>query len=371
MKIRKLIGGIHLWLSMIAGVFIVLLGLTGSLLVFKPELNRLFHPSLYKVTDQPQVSYEQALQNVATAHPKGSVQRVYTPSEPNAKGIYLFQVKEGKTQTQIYVDPGTGKINGELGDKTLLNQITAFHHNLLLKDWNGDQIVGIIGFIFAFITLSGIYLWWPGIKKWKRGFTMRRSTNTYVKQYDLHKIIGGVSIPFLLLVSITGALFIYDEKLFGLFGAKAKVSPPKQVLVSNPLPEGKLPVDRLLHIAEESGSNGTVMQLRMPEKAKKGKKEGAVEVRLSRSYDPGNANVRMWLDAYSGKVLATLDPKVDQGLTYQTWRFPLHTGVFGGLFTKILYAIGGLTPTILMCTGTYMWWHKKRVKRNKKIATAA
>ncbi|MFE4352734.1 PepSY domain-containing protein [Peribacillus butanolivorans] len=39
MKTRRIIAKIHLWLSMLAGVFIVLIGLTGSLLVFEPELN--------------------------------------------------------------------------------------------------------------------------------------------------------------------------------------------------------------------------------------------------------------------------------------------------------------------------------------------
>ncbi|CAH0274060.1 MULTISPECIES: PepSY domain-containing protein [Peribacillus] len=39
---------------------------------------------------------------------------------------------------------------------------------------------------------------------------------------------------------------------------------------------------------------------------------------------------------------------------------------FGGLFTKILYAIGGLTPSILMFTGVYMWWYKKKNKNKRK-----
>ncbi|MEH7464631.1 PepSY-associated TM helix domain-containing protein [Bacillus thuringiensis] len=65
-------------------------------------------------------------------------------------------------------------------------------------------------------------------------------------------------------------------------------------------------------------------------------------------------------------MLAKLDPKVDDGLTYQTWLKPLHTGMFGGVFTKVLYVIAGLTPSILMFTGTYMWLHKKKNKRKLK-----
>ncbi|MED3691942.1 PepSY-associated TM helix domain-containing protein [Peribacillus butanolivorans] len=98
----------------------------------------------------------------------------------------------------------------------------------------------------------------------------------------------------------------------------------------------------------------------------RGTPEGAVEFRLSGSFDPGNGNVKVWLDQYSGKVVGKLDPRVNSGLMYQTWHLPLHTGSFGGLFTKILYAIGGLTPSILMFTGVYMWWYKKKNKNKRK-----
>ncbi|MCM3734378.1 PepSY domain-containing protein [Bacillus cytotoxicus] len=366
MKVRSLVRKVHLYLSMIAGIFIVLIGLTGSLLVFDNELNRMMYPDLYKITEGQPVTYQKALQAVTGAYPKGEIQRVYTPDDPHSQGVYLFNLKEGKGTKSVYVDPGTGNVNGELGEKSFFSQVKEIHYHLLLKDFNGKEIVGIIGFIFFFISLSGLYLWWPGIKKWMFGFVIRRSKNTYVKQYDLHKAIGIVAMPFLLVVSLTGAFFTYDKTVFGWVGAKTSVAPPKDKLISKPLPGGKPPLDSLLSAAEKAVPQGNIMQVRMPAKAKKGKAEGAVEIRLSRPYDPGNGNVKVWIDQYSGKVLAKLDPKMDDGLTYQTWLKPLHTGTFGGVFTKILYVIAGLTPSILMFTGTYMWWHKKKKKRGLK-----
>ncbi|MEI4832257.1 PepSY-associated TM helix domain-containing protein [Bacillus sp. FJAT-53711] len=366
MKIRSMVRKVHLYLSMIAGIFIVLIGLTGSLLVFDNELNRMIYPDLYKITEGQPITYQKALQTVASAYPKGEIQRVYTPDDPHSQGIYLFNLKEGKGTKSVYVDPGTGNINGDLGEKAFFNQVKEIHYHLLLKDFNGKEIVGIIGFIFFFISLSGLYLWWPGIKKWARGFIIRRSKNTYVKQYDIHKVIGIIAMPLLLVVSLTGALFTYDKTIFGWFGAKTSVMPSKEKLISKPLSGGKLPLDSLLSEAEKAVPQGKIMQVRVPAQAKKGKAEGAVEIRLSRPYDPGNGNVKIWVDQYSGKVLAKQDPKVDDGLTYQTWLKPLHTGTFGGLFTKILYVIAGLTPSFLMFTGTYMWWHKKKNKRKPK-----
>ncbi|MDR6998938.1 PepSY-associated TM helix domain-containing protein [Neobacillus niacini] len=368
---RKVIGKIHLWLSMVVGIFIVLIGLTGSLLVFEPELNHLLHPNLYKVTEGEKVTYQQVLNTVSSSFPKGEINRIYTPDGPDARGVYVFQLKEGPKRETVYVDSGTGKINGTLGDKAFLNTIHTFHQSLLLENFKGEEIVGIIGFLFFFITLSGIYLWWPGIKKWKNGFKMRHSKNPYVKQYDLHKVIGGAAIPFLLIVSLTGALFAFDETIFGWFGGHAKVELPKEDLISKPLPTGKLPLDQLLRIAEKEVPEGVITQVRVPEKKGHGMSEEALEIRLSRSYDPGYGNIRVWVDSFSGKIAGKLDPKINSGLLYQIWHLPLHTGSFGGIVTKILYAAGGLTPLILMFTGTYMWIYKKKKRKQKKSSVLA
>jgi uncharacterized iron-regulated membrane protein len=39
--VRRLILKLHLWLAMIAGAFMVILGITGSVIAFEPELDRL------------------------------------------------------------------------------------------------------------------------------------------------------------------------------------------------------------------------------------------------------------------------------------------------------------------------------------------
>jgi uncharacterized iron-regulated membrane protein len=47
--VRRLILKLHLWLAMIAGAFLLVLGITGGILAFEPELDRLLHPHLSRV----------------------------------------------------------------------------------------------------------------------------------------------------------------------------------------------------------------------------------------------------------------------------------------------------------------------------------
>ncbi|MDM5454224.1 hypothetical protein [Peribacillus simplex] len=70
------------------------------------------------------------MQVILESHPNGQIELIYTPSEPNARGVSLFRLKEGEEQLNIFVNPGTGYINGTLGDKVLFNQIKEFHEQL-------------------------------------------------------------------------------------------------------------------------------------------------------------------------------------------------------------------------------------------------
>jgi uncharacterized iron-regulated membrane protein len=65
--------------------------------------------------------------------------------------------------------------------------------------------------------------------------------------------------------------------------------------------------------------------------------------------------------------MASADGRKTTGWTrlYHTFD-PLHFGYFGGLPSKILWFILGLTPGVLAVTGTWMWW-----RRRSRATTAA
>lgn len=56
------------------------------------------------------------------------------------------------------------------------------------------------------------------------------------------------------------------------------------------------------------------MQIRM-----QASKTGAVEIRMFRPFDPGFDSENIWIDQYSGKVIAKLDPHIDKGVLDKKW----------------------------------------------------
>jgi len=353
MRLRKAFGKVHLWFSLVVGLFIVILCVTGSFLVFRNDINRALNPELYMATPGERISLEQVYSAVSAAHPKGQIQRINTPEEPSGQTVYLARVKEGKMLYHVYVDPGTGKVLGELTENSLVRWISQVHYYLLLNDYKGFEIVGIIGFILCFIVVTGVYLWWPGRKRWVQGFKIKRGTNSFVKQNDLHKVIGIYSTPLLIVIALTGAIIPFEESILGWFGIHEEVDTTK--LSSQPLPVGKMQLDKLAGIAQEAVPDSSILQVRPAIKP-----EDVVQVRLSRPSDPEMGNVKVFLDQYSGKVLAVMDRDIVQ------WLYLLHIGTVGGITAKIIYALIGLVPVLSMVTGLYIWLYKRKARRKPK-----
>jgi uncharacterized iron-regulated membrane protein len=50
--VRKLLFNIHLYLALVTGVFVLILGLTGSIMAFETEIDHLLHWKLSYITPQ-------------------------------------------------------------------------------------------------------------------------------------------------------------------------------------------------------------------------------------------------------------------------------------------------------------------------------
>ncbi|AJY74815.1 PepSY-associated TM helix domain-containing protein [Paenibacillus beijingensis] len=365
--VKKVILKIHLILSLLAGIFIVVLSLTGSVLVFKNELTRFMYPELFKVTEGEPISYQDAQKSILEQYPDAQFLRIYTPDEPVTGGAFQFWINSGGERVYVYVDPPTGNILGTLDESAFPNKLAVFHRNLLIEKYKGFEIVGIVGFMFTFILLSGLYLWWPGIKAgikgWAQAFKRRKASNPYIKKNDLHRLIGIYSIPVLLIIAFTGAVYPFSNSILGWFGTGW--TPPAERLAVQQRAEGRMPVDELVKLAEQTTPNSKATLIILPTKPEKN-----IDIRLTRSYDPGaghTGNVKVWMDPYNGKVLEKWDPR-ENNLLYQTWVFPLHIGAYGGIFTKVLYSIVGMLPPVLMFTGIYIWLYKKRKKKKTQVS---
>ena len=69
----------------------------------------------------------------------------------------------------------------------------------------------------------------------------------------------------------------------------------------------------------------------------------------------GAVSATVFVDPYSGKVLAVRDPAE----RFQAWMRPVHQGSLGPVW-RFLVFLSGLAPALFVTTGVLMWWKKRK-----------
>lgn len=365
-RLRPVLLWVHLWTSLVVGAFILVVTLSGSALIFYPEINKLLYPEVFAATPG-NVPLEQVYRTVQAAHPHQKVEWIFRPIEANS--VYRVQL-EGESITYIFVDPGSGHILGAFPlDDTLVGWFTKLHTELFLGQI-GTLIVGVIGIFLLIATITGIYLWWPGLKKWMIGWVLRWKRGLYIRLYDLHKLLGIITVPVLLIIVLTGIAFCFYDQVRPVWYAITFTAQPEYKEVESTPPSKnarRLTLDQIAARAHTLVPDGIVAWINVPGEAK-----APAEVWLSAPFDPYagagyDGQVMVQLDQYSGATLDINDPRTKPWNVdlFENWLFTLHVGSFGGIAMRIIYLIVGLTPTALAITGVWMWLLKRSMRRRQ------
>jgi uncharacterized iron-regulated membrane protein len=156
--------------------------------------------------------------------------------------------------------------------------------------------------------VTGIVLWWPGIRKMARGWRVRRGRGRYALAYDLHKVIGMAAIPFLLMWAVTGAGFDLrqvGQVWYALLPGGSPAEPPE--VTSTPTPGSSVSMAEARLIAARTLPDARLVSISVPDR---GDPASAYSVWMSRGLDPyahgtwpGTIEVR--IDRYSGQATVT------------------------------------------------------------------
>ena len=201
---RRALFQVHLWTGLVLGLYFAAVCLSGSLVVYKKELERLQIPKLVRVqATGERGSFKAMVALVQQRYPGYKLQNAYLYQEPGTSWSFRLQAPQGRVQT--YVDPYRVQILGaDEYSGMFLPWVYELHTNLLLGK-TGSLLNGWGAFLLVVMCLSGIVVWWPGRRFWRKGFDYARGALWNRQNYDVHKLIGLVSFAFIALIAITGA----------------------------------------------------------------------------------------------------------------------------------------------------------------------
>ena len=112
-RLRLWLFNVHLYTGLALGILVTVVGLTGSLIVYKPETERLFSSRIAVVQPSGQtVSVQELYRQVKAFRPQDRIDRLYTWGGPGAAWMFRTIRPDGRRQ-YIYVDQYRGTVQGE------------------------------------------------------------------------------------------------------------------------------------------------------------------------------------------------------------------------------------------------------------------
>ena len=372
-NLRNFVFALHRYIGLGVGLIAIIVGLTGSLLVFQSEI--IAHQKHYQIetiTHKGEMLPIQVVLNTVknsyASQPNAKLQRVYVPTKPDAPFNVIYATKENDW-IENYVHPYTGAVLGNSLNPNLVERfykvIYELHYSLLAGDI-GYKIVGTVGLLMCILTSTGIFLW-PGWRKLLTGFKIKWNAHPKRVNFDIHKVAGVIATVFLVFTFFTGFCWNFNE--FSEPVIQAITFSLKPEVFSQPIPtQSPLKVSKQLQTAQAQLPGAELRSVYFAQKP-----DSALMIRYKFPQEIGDYGTSyVYLDQYNGKVLRVdnaLKPLLgDRILNSFT---PLHYGTFGGLLTRILYVFVGLAPLILFITGFVMWRYRKRPTTNLPIEAIA
>ncbi|NRF90410.1 PepSY domain-containing protein [Paenibacillus frigoriresistens] len=367
---RKLFLQIHLWISLVLGLFIVVICTTGSLLVIENDVEKWMHPQLYQPT--PGHALLQDVQHSAEqAFPGFKMDRIELSTEDGLYQARLSKDVNGKVSTQnVYIDPGSAHVLGPVGPNrnVFFTKVLQIHRYLLAQDVlgkaNASIVVGFMGIGLIIILVTGAYLWWPGLRKFALGFRIIRNKGKLTLNLGLHKTVGIITIPFLLVFALTGTAYQLDKYVLGWFGLSTKIEAAASWSKTTKMNGSPLSLDTIVQKAQVRFPNHKLVRVQLPTKP-----DQTYQLAMKEGYSPsGTSNVTVYEDPYTGEILGITNPNAPMAF-YSAWKRGLHFAAWGGTPVRIGSFLMGMMPLFLMITGLVIWQFKAKARRRSRSSS--
>jgi len=349
--IRHFLFQVHMWIGLVLGLLLVLLGLSGSLLVYDDKVGDLLMPPPAATTPGTVLPLDRIIAAARQAAPMdGQIQLVPPQASGEAVSVRIGRMSRmgrgaGERASEVFVDPVSGAV---LGQRTALQPaILTFAHQLhgnFLMGREGRRFVGWLGIAMLALGLSGIVLWWPKPGQWKYAFIVRRTATGLRFHRELHAMVGIWALFVFLVVSFSGVVLAWPQA----FGAGPRA--PRTMAKIEPLPgASRIGADAAAALALKAVPDSRLRSITLPAAP-----DQPITVALV-AHAAINASVT--IDPYRAQVVSVRDPSA----SFLAWQRPVHQGLLGPVW-KFLVFLSGFLPLLFVVTGLVMWVKKRRAR---------
>jgi uncharacterized iron-regulated membrane protein len=396
MKIRPFWVLVHRYTGLGMTLFLIVVGLTGSLLAFYKNLDRAINPAFYVESQGRQpldfdTLIQYASEQVAL---EANVQSIWMDSDvvefsvlplPNPQTGQLTELNYNKLMLDPYSGAELGRRRwGDIsaGMTNLMPFIYKLHFNLALDDI-GMWILGITAFIWTIDCFVGFYLTLPARisvdhtrttassfwQRWRRAWVIKWQGSSFRINYDLHRA-GGLWVWIALLIFAWSSVYMNlgDTVYQKVMQSVTEYHQPYTDIEDLPEPLVTPAIDligayRLGSQAMERAATEHNFQIQAPVALWINHAKGFYVycVRSSLDIQEHGGQTRIVIDANTGQARMLLLPtKQYTGNTVTSWLMALHMANVFGMPYRVFVCLLGLVVVMLSITGVIIWLKKRR-----------
>lgn len=361
---KQILKKVHLWLSLPAGIIIVILCITGALLVFQRDINKIVDKDIQTVENYQgrQVLPMDSLCNTAFSKSKHGAFASLTIYADSTKA-WNFK-PAGHYEKDLWINQYTAEITGR-GSSTssFFTPVRQFHRWLLFSGegfWSrqtGRTIIGISTLCLLFILLSGFGIAIPKkAVQWKQYLSIKKGNTPWMLWFTSHRALGWYCAIFLLAMALTGPMWSFSwyrslaSKMFNADGErprkenkgkKAEIEKPNTLAWNKALASIKKEVPDYVSVTLQNNSGS-----------------------VKRPSHHKLANDRFTFDENGIITSYTQYKDIPNNQKIMGYAYIIHTGDWGGMFSKILYFLASLGGAFLTISGYWLYW--KRIRKPSK-----
>ncbi|MBS1228949.1 MAG: peptidase [Proteobacteria bacterium] len=405
---------IHRYVGLLMVPFLFVTGLTGAIISWDHELDKLLNPQLMHVpTRSPAVPAMSSLALARRIEARDARVRVsFIPLVAEAGQSLAFGVQAridpatgrpfAAGYNQVFIDPADG---AELGRRewgavwpitreTFVSFLYKLHFSLHLPPmWGSDRwgiwLLGTVALLWTVDCFTGVYLTFPApprraaasrswYQRWQTSWRIRRGAGSYKLNFDLHRAFSLWTWALLLILAFTAfSLNLYREVFYPVLSAVSQVTPTP--FDTRRMADPDQPIEAQVDFA-------AIVDCAQAEAQRRDWREPPGSVFYSTAFgvygvqffvpggDHGAAGVgppRLYFDGQDGRLLGERLPwRGTVADLFVQAQFPLHSGRLLGLPGRILISSMGFVVAMLSATGAYVWWRKRRSRRQYRDRSA-
>lgn len=382
MKIRgdilRTYQSIHTWTGIIAGLVLFIGFYAGSLSMFEDEISLWATPSTHQLSQIPTKDLDSLIDIATSKFDKAqqgftlNFNENYSPmtwsEEGGGRGLQLDHIvrhatlsNQGELITQV-------ELSNELGDLIDTLHRTAGIAGTIGHEDIGVLILGIAAILYFLALISGVIFLLPTLTK--SFFALRKNKGANRFWLDSHNLVGVISLPFHLIISLTVVVFAFHDVFYGglsvAYGDKPLFERPTKAPTEYSIEQ--LPVvNTYFNKVNELTDGYEIQSLEFSGLSSK-QPSLAIIVFSEQEMMRSNTGDIIYMNPYTLQPTFSSIQLTEEEVyvPYITSFFSLHFGGIGGELGKWVYFIMGLLGAFLFYSGNLLWLEKRRKKQAKQ-----